>query len=405
MEDGLDAERRGAAAATAEDGLPDDALVEILARVPSRSIHRFKCVSKRWRDLIADPLHRKRLPQTLEGFFFSDEAGGDADAGFCGCFVSLPGRSAPLVDPSFSFLTKLPGIENIKFLGYCNGLFLFQHGQNSGVGGPDYAVCNPATKQWVAVPGAGCALDPPSKVDTYLAFDPAVSPHFRLVHISQKDFLGEVEVCVYSSETRVWSDMASQQSRWRDEGGWKRWVNGGAILNPMWGSTFVNGMLHLVVYHVPDEYLIAAVDMEGKTCRIITLPDRNSFLSFFGQSQGHLHCVGSIVELERGCVKWAGLSIWVLEDYDTGEWILKHKVSFLELFGQMNCMDRFNSTVLTIHPDRNLIFILQNSNKQLLSYDMDSKELHASHTLGHNFEDFAPYVPNFLESLVLTNGH
>ncbi|KAG2632184.1 hypothetical protein PVAP13_2NG067500 [Panicum virgatum] len=38
------------------------------SRVPVRSIHRFKCVSKPWRNLIAAPLHRKRLPQTLEGF-------------------------------------------------------------------------------------------------------------------------------------------------------------------------------------------------------------------------------------------------------------------------------------------------------------------------------------------------
>jgi len=92
MEGCRDAKR--GAAATAADDLPDDAVVEILSRVPGRSIHRFKCVSKRWRDLIADPLHRKRLPQTLEGFFCSD--GG----GFGWRFISLPGRSAPPVDPS-----------------------------------------------------------------------------------------------------------------------------------------------------------------------------------------------------------------------------------------------------------------------------------------------------------------
>ena len=93
-EDGLDAEQ-GAAATTA-GGLPDDAVVEILSRVPARSIHRFKCVSKPWRDLIADPLHRKRLPQTLEGFVCCAVAG----ASFHGRFISLPGRSAPPVDPS-----------------------------------------------------------------------------------------------------------------------------------------------------------------------------------------------------------------------------------------------------------------------------------------------------------------
>ncbi|CAN6222509.1 unnamed protein product [Urochloa humidicola] len=396
---GPNAER--GSAATAAGVLPDDVLVEILSRVPARSIHRFKCVSKHWRDLIADPLHRKRLPQTLEGFFFIDDAG--AGAGFRGRFISLPGRSAPRIDPSFSFLTKQPGIENLKLLGSCNGLLLFQHGSNQATA-RDYAVCNPATEQWVAVPGTGCPFDPHSEARSYLFFDPAVSPHFRLIHFWQKDYLGEIEVRAYSSETGVWIDRASQQSQWRDEVGWKQWVNGGAMMNPTWCSAFVTGMLHLVVYPISKGYLIAAVDLEGKTCRIITWPDQRTFLPFVCQSQGRLHCAGGLVEREGDCLKWAGLSIWVLEDYDTEEWVLKHRVSFLELFGQMNPLDSFSSAVLAIHPDRYLIFILQNSNQKLISYDMDSKELHAFHTLGHNFESCTPYVPNFLE-LVLTNEH
>ncbi|OEL28192.1 hypothetical protein BAE44_0010787 [Dichanthelium oligosanthes] len=343
-EDGLNAKR-----GSAVDGLPDDALVEILSRVPARSIHRFKCVSKPWRDLIADPLNRKRLPQTLEGFFFSDGAAAAA-AGFRGRFIGLPGRSAPPVDPSFSFLTKLPGIQNIKLLGSCNGLLLFEHGGNPATA-PAYAVCNPATEEWVAVPSAGRPSPGPLlEARTDLIFDPAVSPHFHLVHICQKDFLGEIEVRAYSSEAKVWSDRASQQSRWQDE-------------------------------------------------------DQRICLPFVGQSQGRLHCVGGLVEREGDRVKWSGLSIWVLEDYDIEEWVLKHRVSFLELFGQMNCLDGYSSIVLAIHPDRNLVFILQNSNQKLISYDMDSKELQVFHTLAHNFESFTPYVPNFSESLVLTNDH
>jgi hypothetical protein len=61
----------------------------------------------------------------------------------------------------------------------------------------------------------------------------------------------------------------------------------------------------------------------------------------------------------------------VLEDYDTEEWVLKQRVSFLELFGQMSSLDNFKSIVVAIHPDRNLIFILQDSSRKLISYDMD----------------------------------
>nr|CAB3455904.1 unnamed protein product [Digitaria exilis] len=62
----MDCPKRGAAAVAR---LPDDPLVEILSRVPIKSLCRFKCVSKAWRDLISNPLHRRKLPQTLEGFF------------------------------------------------------------------------------------------------------------------------------------------------------------------------------------------------------------------------------------------------------------------------------------------------------------------------------------------------
>jgi len=43
--------------------------------------------------------------------------------------------------------------------------------------------------------------------------------------------------------------------------------------------------------------------------------------------------MGRLEERERKCLKWAGLSIWVLVDYDTEGWVLEHRVSFLKLFG------------------------------------------------------------------------
>lgn len=46
-----------------EDGMPNDALVEVLSRLRIKPLHRSKCVAKAWRDLIDGPDHRKRLPQ------------------------------------------------------------------------------------------------------------------------------------------------------------------------------------------------------------------------------------------------------------------------------------------------------------------------------------------------------
>ncbi|CAN6339057.1 unnamed protein product [Urochloa humidicola] len=73
--------KRTAAAAAAPVVLPHDALVEILSRLPARSLCRSKCVSRSWRDLIAGRLRCTNLPQALEGFFyFFDSIDDDAGA-------------------------------------------------------------------------------------------------------------------------------------------------------------------------------------------------------------------------------------------------------------------------------------------------------------------------------------
>lgn len=187
----MDCPKKRSTEAAVAAGLPDDPLVEILSRVHVKSICRFKCVSKGWSDLIADPLHRKKLPQTLEGFFFMDKercdsysCGGCTDGGdgeesphpFYG-FVDVLWRSVRPVD--FSHLAELPGngigIENTRLLHCCNGLLLFAVEYNS-YSSESYIVCNPATKQCVAVPSSSDLtwdqLFSGSTTFTYLLFDP-----------------------------------------------------------------------------------------------------------------------------------------------------------------------------------------------------------------------------------------
>lgn len=98
------------------------------------------------------------------------------------------------------------------------------------------------------------------------------------------------------------------------------------------------------------------------------------------------------------------LSIWVLEDYHTEEWVLKHTVSILQLFGKMSC--RFDSyEVVTIHPDHNLVFFVEYGDRKLISYDMDTKEVSDVCTLGRGYGRITPYVPCFSDLSVLENKH
>ncbi|CAN6357798.1 unnamed protein product [Urochloa humidicola] len=57
-------------AATSAAALPDELIIEILARLPAKSLCRFSCVSRAWRTLISDPANRRRsitTTSTLSG--------------------------------------------------------------------------------------------------------------------------------------------------------------------------------------------------------------------------------------------------------------------------------------------------------------------------------------------------
>jgi hypothetical protein len=185
---------------------PDDSLVEIFSRLPAKPLFRCKCVSKNWCGLIADRLRCRKFPQTLEGFFAGD--GVESYGGFI-----CPERPVPLVDPSFSFLTKLPEIKKIVLLDSCNGLVLFGHRRVSDkYSSLGYIVCNPATEEWVSVPS--------SDWTPYLIFDPAISPHFQLIQFRfNKSVLPEgaqLLFCNWSMEARAQTQtcMPCQRCPW-----------------------------------------------------------------------------------------------------------------------------------------------------------------------------------------------
>ncbi|TVU41963.1 hypothetical protein EJB05_15525, partial [Eragrostis curvula] len=341
--------------AVAAVGFPDDSLVEILSCVPAKSLGRFKCVSKAWRDLIVDRLRCRKFPQILEGFFY----GGRGQN--YGNFTNLEGKSVPLVDPSFSFLTKVPGIEDLVILSSHNGLLLIGHTMGSVTCG--YIVCNPRHRAMggLSLPAKKCNCkgdedekshdddersdedeesdeddedDEESDEDDlrtgahhFLIFDPAVSSHFHLLqfgHYCCDEML--FDVSVYSSETGLWSCKTAEWAGNVETGECERWLGGEDEVKFELGRAYVNGMLHIPVYHHYGYHLqtkeaqIVVVDVQGNLSRIMRWP---------GQSQGRLHCISGHRKSEDPNGHIIGLSIWVLEDYDAEQWVLKQNLSVL----------------------------------------------------------------------------
>ncbi|WVZ60162.1 hypothetical protein U9M48_010215 [Paspalum notatum var. saurae] len=423
--------------ASAAVGFPNDPLLEIVSRVPFRSMCRFKCVAKAWHDLIVDPLHRRKLPQTLEGLFHEVHRRRDESAEHntgrkrrhgCVGYFDLSGTSVPIVEPFFTFLPKLAAPEDIRLLDTCHGLLLLDRCYNSDT--PSYVVCNPATEQWVAVPESDQAPPPENGTSAYLMSNPDVSGHFDLIQF-EVDVLLTGVTCVhtYSSKTGAWTHSESDWSVEEKQAPCEGWrYQSGSLLVPERKSTVINGMLYLICDAGGDgpvldgDHLIA-VDAQGKTRELITLPFQmqrekfNTVSDFVGQSQGLLHYVNHAepeeytdydypseqsakVHTEDADDVDSELSIWVLKGDGTQEWDLKHSVSFLHLFGEKSCQAGVDYNVVAIHPDRDMVFFLWHD--QLISYDMCSKEVLVLHTISDTY-GFASYVPCFSESPALTN--
>ncbi|CAL4906505.1 unnamed protein product [Urochloa decumbens] len=350
--------------------LTDDLLVEILARVPYRSLCRFRCVSTRWRALISDPDNRGRLPQTLAGFFNIEPTPGGAPhstptrysfaASNRYSFAGVPGAGGapPLIHPSLSFLPDRER-EHLVLVSSCNGLLCrcYRFPDEDEF---DYLVIDPATEEWVAVPvDAGGDDNDDHDGDGYV-----------------------LAVKIYSSAMGLWSCKKT---------GW----SSGIMPRGDSSSVFVNGMMYFLAVFG----FIGAVDVEGKTRRIIDCSEDSSFCSpagFIHLSQGRLHLATGHDELSDK------LEIWVLEDKDSEEWTLKHMISFNHLVRKKQVSYGFHDfSVVAFHPDRNMVFfVFGHHKKSLMSYDMDSRRVHTIHNLGRcGYKKFLPYVPLFSKSL------
>ncbi|KAF8698880.1 hypothetical protein HU200_035142 [Digitaria exilis] len=376
-------------AAGGGSGLTDDIIVDILSRVPVKSICRFKCVSPSWRNLISHPDNRKKLPQTLTGFFYFDE--------FDSCeFVSLakppptPTRNWRLRPPSLCDFAFLPANTGGGALDCCNGLVLLNSRSASGSEAPvSYVVCNPATEKWTTLP----PVPESAKISkicnaSILCFDPAVSPHFHVVRLLAAEDDGFTEddlfegVQIYSSETGVWV-FHPHNSGWSPVGHRSR-------------RTYFNGLLHFIT---SDQRAIAAMDMKGQTQRIVYVP-RSKEVELIGNSQGRLFYANRD---DRNTYK---VSIFVLEDH--GRWTLKHSVNTKGLFADADeyLQSELLVGVAAIHPHCNSIFLFDSLQGRLMLYNMDSRSARVIRSVTETcLWSFVPYVPLHMETSALENGN
>uniref|UniRef100_A0A8R7K4K7 F-box protein At3g26010-like beta-propeller domain-containing protein n=2 Tax=Triticum urartu TaxID=4572 RepID=A0A8R7K4K7_TRIUA len=274
---------------------------------------------------------------------------------------------------------------------FCDGLLLCSCWNSYLEEERDYVVCNPATKEWIVLPPVvfpshDKVWSYPLKVTPFvhLGFDAAVPSHFAVFATPSNVDYDSEEVGIYSSKTGHWTYMQS------------KWASVDYVDHARSARVFLNGTMHLITLCKS----IFTVNVEGKVWREIQMPDYissdvNDMDSdtddmssdvYIGRSQGQLYLWH--IDHLHDCQ----LHIWVLEDYVTGKWTLKHTVKVLELFGRHSRKDDEFYQMFAVHPDCDIIFLTDKN--MTLSYDMDNQKVHVISTEGIYG---VPYIPCFEE--------
>ncbi|KAM0823319.1 hypothetical protein ACQ4PT_070944 [Festuca glaucescens] len=392
-----------------------DLLAEILSRVPYKSLCICKCVCPAWRDIIADPVHRKRFAQSLVGFFYQHRAVDESTAGSadpCGGFSvargvscvdlsAFPWASVPRTRPR---LLLPPDTDSMDFSleDSCDGLFLTRIPTGTHEARTRYVVSNPATGEYALLPHSGYDGE---YCSAYLCFDSGASTQeFHVLEFSIEwprhswvatSFVSAAQI--YSSKTNAW---VSTESKWDIE----------VTLCGLPG-VFSKGYLHLLM-----KLGLAVVDIQGLTWKTIPMPKfiEPGFSGCIGKSAGQLLYINSDDCLVYNANLCSSISVYVLSaevyqcdsyhlDDECRHWKLLHKL--LNVSPKKMFQFGFDLRVIGVHPHANMIFIAH-SNNELVAYDLDRRESTIVYHIEHAykpFRNFFSYVP-LLSRLPLDGG-
>ncbi|XP_042988349.1 F-box/kelch-repeat protein At3g06240-like [Carya illinoinensis] len=152
--------------------LPEEVVVEILLRLPVKSLVRFRCVSKRWLSLISDPRlaksQFKRAADHIQRLLFPTPFGLgslEVDAPF--------GDGSALRELFVPF--KQPDLR-LNLLGSCDGLVFASHYDHK-----DFYIWNPSTGEHRKLPDPGISPHPDNEYMYGFGYDSSIDDYKVIV--------------------------------------------------------------------------------------------------------------------------------------------------------------------------------------------------------------------------------
>ncbi|CAK7328241.1 unnamed protein product [Dovyalis caffra] len=294
------------------DYLPQDLVIDILTRLPVKSLLKLRCVCKSWNALIISPAfvtaHLNRDDQSLFFLCYCRDAKGRTS------LYSLPFYAEPFGEYSKLDTSIEMELHSSFFVGYCNGVFCLV--QNYYCSTHTLILWNPIIRKILKTPLSGFChpkSQSPYRVLFGFGFD-SLNNDYKVVRImdirkySSVDFWRykvnlkrPIKVAVYSLNARSWRSIDISLGLFQmhsDQG----------------KQVFIDGVVYWLVYRVVNgkkKSFALSFDLSDESFDEIMLPEclasKNPSISVLQKSL-------ALMEGAQGCCH-----VWVMKEYGVEE--------------------------------------------------------------------------------------
>ncbi|KAL7215748.1 hypothetical protein ACSBR1_027817 [Camellia fascicularis] len=365
------------------DYFPEEVLIEILSRLPVKSLLRFTCVSKPWRSLITNPSFinthlNKSTNNTLTHLLLLRYT----------CLnPNQEHYSLRFDNKTFNHYDQFTSPFKTHFyfrvVGTCNGLVCLsddRFGDKHNI-----ILWNPMIRRYVALPKPSLSLDSYIPYMSVLGFGFDLRTNdYKVVRIShferRKNAIPLPKVEVYSLKTGSWKALTCGVPSYN-------------MVEYFWEHVFLNGFAHWIAYkRVGDgkfHNVILSFGFGDELFHEIELPE--TVAPTFPLQLG-VHLVGTMIAVSfiDNSANHKCVSIWVMKDYGVVEsWTKQYNVDFQ---GGLTLVFGFRESGELLMGTRG---------GDMVSYQPESKRIEKHGLRGVKGSFYAsPYV----ESLVLLDG-
>ncbi|CAH8254057.1 unnamed protein product [Arabidopsis lyrata] len=279
--------------------IPIDLIIEILSRLPAKSVARCRCVSKQWRSIIRRQdftelflTRSKARPRLL----ISVQQDGEWS------FLSLPQpqnryENSSLVVAAADFHTKFSAGISLHHCSYVSGLIYFHNMRIPKEDEDEQRVLyDPLTGQYVILPQLR------GESDSYLGFDP-IDKEFKVLVMNTSYYTA------YNDVDHHILTVGTGKLRWRK-------IQCPFTHEPFWERICINGILYYLALDSDGRYfMVVCFDVRSEKFKLVDIECRFDQL---------VNYKGKLCGIDLKNAYYGGfpleLRMWVLEDVQKREW-------------------------------------------------------------------------------------